>query len=387
MAKKDQPKKTASPPSPQKATKPPAVSPSVSKVSTTSLEAEAKRLDREIIKLVNRRAEVATKFIQAQPNPGKAVFTPFADDELLDLIEKQNPGPLPIAAVRSIFREIVTGAKSAVKTLRIAYLGPAYSFTHLAAMERFGSAASFIPVANIASVFEEVNRGHADYGMAPIENSTDGRVVDTLDMFTRLPLKICGEVQLAIHHHLMSRSPRAEVTEIYSKPQALSQCREWLARNMPHAQCIEVTSTSTAAQVARDKPGAAAVASRQAAQQYDLQIVAESIEDNKHNVTRFAVIGDETTKPTGRDKTAILLQIKHEPGSLADTLTTFKKANLNLTWIESFPLKGPESGYLFFLEFEGHASQAPVQKILQELQKRAIRLEILGSFPSRKPIG
>jgi chorismate mutase/prephenate dehydratase len=383
MAKKEQPKKSATAPSPQKVTKP---QPGP-KVSTTALENEAKRLDREILKLVNRRAEVATKFLQAQPNPGKAIFTPFADDELLDLIEKQNPGPLAVTAVRSIFKEIIAGAKSAVKSLRIAYLGPAYSFTHLAALERFGSSATLIPVGSIAAVFEEVNRGHADYGIAPIENSTDGRVVDTLDMFTRLPLKICGEVQLAIHHHLLSRSPRNEIVEIYSKPQALSQCREWLARNMPQAHLVEVTSTSTAAEVARSKPGAAAVASRQAAQQYDLQIVADSIEDNKHNVTRFAIIGDETTKATGKDKTAILLQIKHEPGSLADTLMTFKKGNINLTWIESFPLKGPESGYLFFLEFEGHASHTPVQKLIQELQKRALRLEILGSFPARKPIG
>lgn len=348
-------------------------------------ESEVRRLDREIVKLVSRRAAVTVKLIQNQSTPHKALFAPIADEHLKELIEKGNPGPLTESAVRGIFREMITGARSVVKTLRIAYLGPSYSFTHLAAMERFGTSATFIPVNNIAAVFEEVNRGHADYGIAPIENSTDGRVVDTLDMFTRLPLKICGEVQLAIHHHLMARCQRSEITEIYSKPQALSQCRDWLSRNMPQSRLIEVTSTSTAAQLARDKFGAAAVASRQAAVHYELQIVAEDIEDNKSNVTRFAVIGDEATRPSSDDKTAILLQIPHKPGSLAEALTAFKKSNVNLTWIESFPLKGPEVGYVFFLECEGHAADARTKRVLAELERKAVRLELLGSYPRSEP--
>lgn len=328
---------------------------------------------------------MTVKLIQNQSSPQKALFAPIADEHLKELIEKGNPGPLTESAVRGIFREMIAGARSVVKTLRIAYLGPSYSFTHLAAMERFGTSATFIPVNNIAAVFEEVNRGHADYGIAPIENSTDGRVVDTLDMFTRLPLKICGEVQLSIHHHLMARCQRSEITEIYSKPQALSQCRDWLSRNMPQSRLIEVTSTSTAAQLARDKFGAAAVASRQAAVHYELQIVAEDIEDNKSNVTRFAVIGDEATRPSGDDKTAVLLQIPHKPGSLAEALTAFKKNNVNLTWIESFPLKGPEVGYVFFLECEGHAADARTKRVLAELEKKAVRLELLGSYPRSEP--
>lgn len=349
-------------------------------------ESEIKRLDREILKLANRRAALTAKWIQSQPSPQKLLFSPVADQALAELIEKGNSGPLSESAVRGIFREMISGARSLVKTLRISYLGPAYSFTHLAAIERFGTSASFIPVNSIAAVFEDVNRGHADYGIAPIENSTDGRVVDTLDMFTRLPLKICGEVQLAIHHNLLARCQRGEITEIYSKPQALSQCREWLSRNMPQARLIEVTSTSTAAQLARDKFGAAAVASRQAGVQYELQVVADNIEDNKHNVTRFAVIGDEATKPTGRDKTAILLQIPHKPGSLADALTAFKKNNINLSWIESFPLKGPEVGYLFFLDFDGHAADARTKRMLAELERKAVRLEVLGSYPRSEPL-
>jgi chorismate mutase/prephenate dehydratase len=349
-------------------------------------EAEIRRIDREIVKLASRRAAATIKIIQSQANPQKLLFSPIADQPLTELLATGNPGPLTESALRGIFREMISGARSVVKVLRIAYLGPAYSFTHLAALERFGMSATFIPVNNIAAVFEEVNRGHADYGIAPIENSTDGRVVDTLDMFTRLPLKICGEVQLAIHHNLMSRCQRSEVVEIYSKPQALSQCRDWLSRNMPQARLIEVTSTSTAAQLARDKFGAAAVASRQAAVQYELHIVAENIEDNKGNVTRFAIIGDEATRPSGDDKTAVLLQIPHKPGSLAEALTIFKKNAINLTWIESFPLKGPEVGYLFFLEFEGHAADARTKRMLDELERKAVRLEMLGSYARSEPI-
>jgi chorismate mutase / prephenate dehydratase len=354
--------------------------------SSAGTDAEIRRIDREILRLINKRAEATARYINSQPSPLKLLFSPAADDQLNELIEKSNPGPLPGTAVRGVFREIVSGARSLVKVLRVAYLGPAYSFTHLAAIERFGNTATFMPVSSIAAVFEEVNRGHAEYGLAPIENSTDGRVVDTLEMFTRLPLKICGEVQLNIHHHLMARCTRDDVTEVYSKPQALSQCRDWLSRNMPQSRFIEVTSTSTAAQLARDKPGAAAVASRQAAVQYELQILVENIEDNKNNVTRFAVIGDETTKPTGRDRTAVLLQIPHKPGSLSDALVAFKRNSVNLTWIESFPLKGPEVGYVFFLDFEGHASDARIKRTLADLERKAVRLEILGSYPRSEPV-
>lgn len=364
----------APPPAPKK--KPAAVSP----------EGELKRLDREIVKLMNQRTSLYLKWVNQQPSPAKAIFAPGADEELWQNVESANHGPLPAGAVRSVFRELLSGSRGLVKTKRVAYLGPAYSYTHIAALERFGTTADFVPVSTIASVFEEVNRGRADFGIVPIENSTDGRIVDTLDMFTRLPLKICAEVQLAIRHNLLAKCERSEITEIYSKPQALSQCREWLNRNMPQARLIEVTSTSTAAQLARDKHGAAAVASRQAASQYDLQIVAEDIQDNKNNVTRFAVIGDEPTQATGRDKTAVLLQIAHEPGSLSDALVMFKTNKVNLTWIESFPLRGPEAGYLFFLDFEGHISEPRIKKTIAELEKKAVRLELLGSYPRSETI-
>jgi chorismate mutase/prephenate dehydratase len=355
-------------------------------MSGESLDAKLRTLDRDIVKLLNTRADLTIRRLTTRQERQEPLFDPAAELELWQRVDSQNGGPLTQSAVHSIFREVISAARSRLKTLRVVYLGPQFSFTHLAAIERFGRAADLIPVNTIASVFEEVNRGHADYGIVPIENSTDGRIVDTLDMFTRLPLRICGEVQMSVHHNLMSRSPRSEIVEVYSKPQALSQCRDWLARNMPRANLHEVTSTSTAAQLARDKPGAAAIASRQAAVQYDLQIVAERIEDNVHNVTRFAVIGDEVTRPTGKDRTALLLQIPHSPGSLSDALTCFKRGKINLTWIESFPLRGPEMGYLFFLDFEGHVNEPRIKKALAELSRRAVRMEVLGSYPRSEPI-
>ena len=356
------------------------------RTTVASLESEVRRLDRDIVKLINRRATCTTRLIESQPNPLVAIFNPGIDQELWAQVQKLNSGPLPHHAVRAVFRAVVSAARQAVRNQRVAYLGPPFSFTHLSAIEQFGESADLIPVNTIASVFEEVNRGHAEFGIVPIENSTDGRIVDTLDMFTRLPLRICGEVQISIHHNLLAKCPRGEITEVYSKPQALSQCRDWLARNMPQARLIEVTSTSTAAQLARDKHGAGAVASQQAALQYDLQIVAERIEDNRDNITRFAVIGEDVTKSTGRDRTALLLQIPHKSGSLADSLVAFKRNRVNLTWIESFPLRGPETGYLFFLDFEGHMNDAKIRKTLTDLKRKAVRLEVLGSYPRSEPL-
>lgn len=361
-----------------------AVKPSAKAGRGGSAADQAKRLDRELLALLNQRFELARQTLEATQDLAAKLYNPSADDELYREIEASNPGPLPASVVRRVYQELMSAARAQLRVVRVAYLGPEYSFSHLAALERFGKSADLIPVSTIAAVFEEVNRGLASYGVVPIENSTDGRVVDTLSMFGRLPVRICGEVQIAIHLHLLANCPRGEITEIYSKPQALSQCRDWLARNMPKARLIEVTSTSTAAQLARTKPGAAAVASAQAAVSNNLQIVAEKIEDNPNNVTRFAIIGEEEPKRTGKDRTAVLLQTPNEPGALHEALSAFKKQNINLTWIESFPLHGPENGYQFFLDFEGHASDAAVQRALADLEKRAVRLELLGSYPKSK---
>tara|TARA_R110002072_G_scaffold238769_2_gene396257 strand:+ start:144020 stop:145207 length:1188 start_codon:yes stop_codon:yes gene_type:complete len=349
--------------------------------SPEQIQSAAAKLDLEILKLVNQRAQLSIDWIESHDDPRQVLFSPQLEDEAITRMLAKNAGPLSTLAVSGVMRHVFSGARRKVRMQRVAYLGPAFSYSHQASIERFGEAADLIPVSTIASVFEEVNRGHAEFGIVPIENSTDGRIVDTLDMFTRLPLRICGEVQLSVNHNLLARCARSQITEIYSKPQAFSQCRNWLNRHMPHARLHDVTSTSTAAQLARDKPGAAAIASGRAAVEYGLEVVAADVQDNKNNVTRFAIIGDHVPAATGSDRTALLLQIPHKPGALSDALVAFKNNKVNLSWIESFPLRGPEAGYLFFLDFEGHQSEAKVKRTLDHLAKSAVRMEVLGSFP------
>src|SRR5438132_7113926 len=245
------------------------------------------------------------------------MFNAARETEVFQNVLQANKGPLDPSTVRAIFREVMSGSRALQKVLKVSYLGPDYSFSHLAAVERFGSAVEYMRVGSIAAVFEEVNRSHADFGVVPLEISTDGRITDTLDMFMRLPqLKICAEVRLRIHHNLMANCEQQEIRRIYSKPQALSQCRNWLCKNVPHASLHEVASTATAAELAQREPGAAAVASRQAAVRYGLRILFEDIEDSPYNETRFAVIGHQESAKTGHDKTAIMFRIPHQPGSL-----------------------------------------------------------------------
>jgi len=340
------------------------------------------KLDRDLLKQINERAKLVQKLAKLHHKAGEPVTSlPEEQQRILQLAES-NKGPLDNHAVQSVLREIVSGCRALEQPLRVAYLGPPYSYSHLAAETYFGSSVELVPVGTIAAAFEEVNRRQADFGVVPVENSTDGRVVDTLDMFARLPVRVCGEVQLRIHHYLLAKCRREEVREVYSKPQALSQCRDWLAKHVPDARTVEMTSTAAAAHLAADKHGAAAIASREAGTNYGLEILAENIEDNKNNITRFAVIGNETPKRTGNDKTSIMFEVPHQPGALADAMTIFKRNRLNMTWIESFPISGGRSEYLFFVELEGHQDDMRVKRALASLENKTIRLEVLGSYPS-----
>ena len=330
-------------------------------------------LDAKLVELVQQRA----KLFAAGAGAGQEAVAEQA--AAFDAGE----GPLPERVVRTIFREIESGCRSLVRQTRIAFLGPPYSYSHLAAIHRFGKSVQFVPVGTIAAVFEEVHCGHADVGLAPLENSTDGRIADTLEMFTRLPVRICGQVEMAIHHWLLAKCSRAEVREVYSRPQAISQCRNWLAKHLPSARAIEVASTLTAAQLAAEKPGAAAIASPQVGVEYGLNVLAENIEDNPGNTTRFAVIGGRIPERTGNDRTAMLFQVEHRPGALADAMNIFKRNKLNLTWIESFPAPGASRGYyLFFVEMEGHQNDLRLRRAVASLARKTLRLEILGSFPA-----
>jgi chorismate mutase/prephenate dehydratase len=350
------------------------------------LRTKIDRVDQELLRLMNDRAEVAAEIGKLKNSGGLSAYAPAREDEVLSRVLTQNKGPLPDRCIRAVFGELISGSRAMEKDLRVAYLGPAYSYSHLAAIHRFGQSVELVPVGSIAAVFEEINRRHADFGIVPVENSTDGRVGDTLDMFARLPARICGEVQLRIHHNLLGKCTRSEVEEVYSKPQALSQCRNWLAKHLPTSRTVEVTSTSTAAQLAQDKPGAAAIASLQAGVHYGLDVLAADIEDNPGNLTRFAVIGDETGPRTGSDKSSLMFEVAHKPGALADAMNVFKRARLNLTWIESFPIARPEGGYLFFVELEGHESDARVRKAIAALAKKALRLDVLGSYAKMAPV-
>ncbi len=355
--------------------------PSRSRRAATDLASQLAELDEKLLKLAQDRARLIAKAAkQRGAKAAAAVPSSMAEEGFSQLVDHSR-GPLSKPALRAIFRELHSGCRALVRERKIAFLGPLYSYSHLAALRQFGQSVEFVPVGSIPAVFEEVDRGHSDFGLVPVENSTDGRIADTLDMFTRLPVRICGQVEMEIHHTLLAKCPRTEVREVYSRPQALSQCRNWLAKHLPAARTIEVTSTSTAAQLAKEKPGAAAIASLEAGIHYGLDILAENIEDNPGNTTRFAVIGDEPAPRTGSDGTAILFQVEHRPGALAEAMNIFKRNQVNLTWIESFPIPGSDRAYLFFIETEGHESDTPVQNSVAALRRKALRLEILGSFP------
>jgi chorismate mutase/prephenate dehydratase len=350
--------------------------------SLRNLRTQIDKLDLQILKLVNERASVAAEIGKLKNDHGSEVFTPAREEEVLTNVLEANKGPLDQQTVRAIFREIMSGSRALQKVLKVAYLGPEYSFSHIAAVERFGQAVEFMKVGSIAAVFEEVNRGHADFGVVPLDNSTDGRVADTLDMFVRLPqLKISSEIRLRIHHNLLANCEQPEIRRVYSKAQALSQCRTWLSKNVPHAQLVEVSSTADAARLVQQEPGAAAVASRQAAIRYGLRILFTDIEDFPNNETRFAVIGHQKCGKTGRDKTAVMFRVSHQPGSLVEALDIFKQAKVNLTWIESYPAKTAKPEYVFFIDFEGHVEDAKVARTLKALQEHAAEVNVLGSFP------
>ncbi len=342
---------------------------------------QLEKLDREILALVNQRAELTARRMQ------NGTQSLAEDAEIVLGMAEQNGGPLPNASVRAIFRELLSGSHGIGQRVRVAYLGPEYTYSHLAAIERFGQTAELTPVGTIAAVFEEVERGHSEYGLVPIENSTDGRVTDALDSLARSSVKICGEVPLRIRHCLLGIGTRSEVKRVYSKAQPLSQCRNWLGKHMPDTQLSEVASSADAAQKAARDPQAAAIASRQAGTNYSLSVLARNIEDNRDNVTRFAVIGAESGRPTGNDKTALVFELDHQPGTLADSMGIFKRHKLNLTWIESFPLPGQRGRYLFFVEFQGHAGDLRARRAIASLEKKATRLTVLGSYAQAEPIG
>jgi chorismate mutase / prephenate dehydratase len=302
---------------------------------------------------------------------------------VLDRVVAMNRGPLPAEAVRAVWREILSASLALEHPLPVAYLGPPATFTHQAAVRRFGSSTRFVPVRGIADIFDEVERGRAEYGVVPVENSTEGAVNITLDRLIDSEVLITGEITLDITQHLLSLAPDlGEIKTVCSHPQALAQCRQWLTTHLPGVTIEETPSTTAAAERAKDDPTLAGIASEMAARLYDVPVLRPRIEDNPFNSTRFLVIGRRPVSATGRDKTSILFSMKNEPGVLYSILQPFAERRLNLTKIESRPTKRRPWEYVTFVDFEGHRETADVQAVLSKVKERCQFLKILGSYPA-----
>ncbi|HET6514291.1 MAG TPA: prephenate dehydratase [Thermodesulfovibrionales bacterium] len=347
------------------------------------LRDEIDSIDDRLLSLLNRRAKIVLEIGRIKRREGTSFYSPLRESEILQRLTSTNKGPFPNDALRILFREILSASLSLEEPLKVACLGPLATFTHLAATRYFGTSASIIPVEGIKEVFEAVYSGQAEYGVVPIENSNEGVVSYTLDMFMDFELTIIGEVMLKISHNLLSKSgDKAMIRKVYSHPQATAQCRKWLEKNLPAIPVHETVSTAKAAEIASREKDAAAIASELAAKIYDLWFVEHSIEDSKDNYTRFLVISREPSKRTGKDKTSIMFSTKDRPGALFHILEPFKEAKINLTKIESRPSKRKAWEYIFFVDLEGHMVDKKLKKAIERVREHCLYLKILGSYPS-----
>ena len=338
-------------------------------------------IDQQVVALLNERAQHALAIGKIKEDRAAPFYVPEREREVFARLQAVNAGPLPNNALAVIWREIMSAVRALEKPTSVAFLGPRDTFSHLAARRVFGVSADYHPMASFADIFTEVERKRVDYGIVPIESATGGSVGETLDRFVTSDVKVCNEVLLHVTQNLLSRSPLAEIGTVYSKDNALFQCRNWLRANLPAAQLREVSSTAEAARRAAGEPGTAAIASRMAAETYQLDIVCARIEDHPHNYTRFFVIGHQPVKPTGDDKTAIMVAGRNRAGELLTLLQPFAEAGINLSKIESRPSRTKAWQYVFFIDFDGHVTDEPVQAVLQHLEDRALTVKILGSFP------
>lgn len=340
-------------------------------------------IDSEILKLLNRRAEIVIDIGKVKKNENVEFHSPEREREILDRLENGNPGPFPNEALRAVYREILSASLSLEQPLRVAYLGPKATFTHLAAMQRFGFSAQYIPVGSIKEVFDAVEKERANYGVVPVENSTEGVVSYTLDMFIDSEIKIAAEIMTEISHNLLSLTGKMEdIKKIYSHPQATAQCRGWLESNLTGIPIIEAASTARAAEIASQDPSSGAIAGELAAMLYGLQIVQKRIEDVVNNYTRFLVIAKRHPSMTGRDKTSIMFSIKDRVGALHSMLEPFARNEINLTKIESRPSRRKAWEYIFFVDIEGHIEDEKIKKTLDEVKNECLFLKVLGSYPA-----
>jgi chorismate mutase/prephenate dehydratase len=340
-------------------------------------------LDNQILQRLTQRAEAALQIGDLKRRQDAPSYAPEREAEILRRVTAQNAGPLPAAAIAAVWREILSGCRALESPLTVAYLGPQATFTHQAALQQFGAAAGYRPARSIGEIFDDVERARTGFGVVPVENSTEGAVNMTLDRLTVSDALICGELRLEITQHLLSRAGElGEIKRVSSHPQALAQCRGWLAEHLPDVPTEEMLSTAAAAELAASDATVAAIASELAARLYGVPVLRARIEDNPHNSTRFLVVGRRPIGPTGRDKTSICFAMRNEPGALYRILEPLARAGINLTKIESRPAKQGPWEYVIFVDLEGHRETPEVASVLSEIGERTLFLKILGSYPA-----
>lgn len=346
------------------------------------LRKQIDQLDLKVLALLVQRALMAKKIGQVKTKLGSEIYSSSRENEILDRLKGHRHAPLANEDVESIFKEIFHACRNIQKKLNIAYLGPEATFTHQLAMKHFGKTTPMSAQKSISDVFVEVEKNRADYGVVPIENSTEGVVNHTLDMFIESDLLICAEREEPITHHLLSASGQIpRIKRIYSHPQALGQCRRWIESHLTGVEVHDSASTADAACQSSLDASAAAIASELAARLYNLKIVARAIEDFQENYTRFLIIGKHPAPPSGKDKTSVLISIKDKVGALNEILMIFKKFGINLTKIESRPSKKKAWEYIFFVDFMGHFRDTNIEAAMQELKGCCLYIKILGSYP------
>ena len=340
-------------------------------------------IDNQILGLLSDRAKLAQEIGLGKTRTAGQFFAPDREVQIFERLLANNPGPFSGDAIKAIFREIISASRALEASMRIAYLGPEGTWTHQAAIKKFGHSVNYSAQANFSDVFDQVARRAASYGVVPIENSTEGAVSHTLDLFVESPLHICAQILLRIENGLMASIPREQIKTLYSHPQVFGQCRSWILRNFPEADLVEVSSTTKAAQIARDQAGqgAAALGGPLAAEMYGLTLLEESIQDRATNTTRFLVIGEKPCPPTGSDRTSVLFAIHDRPGSLVKALQAFDQFHINMSKIESRPSKRKDWEYIFYVDLGGHCEDAKVADALAELGKHCSLVKLLGSYP------
>ncbi len=354
--------------------------------SLPEIRDEIDQVDGDLVRLLSRRAELAREVGRAKDKDQAPYFTPERERQIYARLKESNPGPLLDRQLTAIFREIISAARAAEKPLEVAYWGPPSTFSHVAAIQTFGSSTALLPQDSIQDVFLAVEHGTVDYGVAPIENSTAGVVPETLDMFPQTNVKICAETYVSIAHHLVSVAADVDAIErVYAGPQPAAQCKRWLRANVPRAEIIETTPTAKAAEKALDDPRGAAIANRFAAETLGIPILVDHIEDNSHNRTRFIVIGYNEPKKTGRDKTSLMFVLRNRPGELYRALGAFVEHGVNLMMIESRPAQRETFEYIFYCDCAGHRVDESIQNALATLKVLTLETTVLGSYPSADP--